>query len=192
MEAVTHIERSMAVAEEAGLLQAACRGFANLGVLYSTLDPARAIETCTRGLELAKKVGDLGFQSRLYANLAVAYCALTNRCDQAGLGAAQAAINLDRRLGYLDHLPVPLIVLAQIYQCHGEPERALGHYREAMTIAEEVGEPQLLFPCYDGLATLYLEMGDDKQAEQYLVKARAVCDQAGLEPDALVVLPFLD
>jgi adenylate cyclase len=55
-----------------------------------------------------------------------------------------------------------------------------------------VGEPQLLFPCYDGLATLSLEVGDDEQAEQYLLKAQAVCEQAGLEPDALVVLPFLE
>jgi adenylate cyclase len=191
-EAVAHIERSVAVAEEADLLQAACRGFANLGVLYSTLNPGRAIETCARGLELAKKIGDLGFQSRLYANLAVAYCALTNRCDEDGLGAAQAAVDLDRRLGQLDHLAVPLIVLGQIYQCHGEAERALTHYREALTIAEEIGEPQLLFPCYDGLATLYLEMGDDQQAEQQLLKAQAVCERAGLEPDALAVLPFLD
>ncbi len=191
-EAVAHIERSVTVAEEAELLQAACRGFANLGVLYSTLDPGRAIETCARGLELAKKIGDLGFQSRLYANLAVAYCTLTNQCDEQGLGAAQAAIDLDRRLGQLDHLAVPLIVLGQIYQCHGEPERALAHYQEALQIAEEVGEPQLLFPCYDGLATLSLETGDDERAEQYLLKAQAVCARAGLEPDALVVLPFLD
>jgi adenylate cyclase len=48
--------------------------------------------------------GDLGFQSRLYANLAVAYCALTNRCDEQGISAAHAAIDLDRRLGQLDHL----------------------------------------------------------------------------------------
>ena len=191
-EAVAHIERSVAVAEEAELLQSACRGFANLGVLYSSLDPGRAIETCARGLELAKKIGDLGFQSRLYANLAVAYCTLTNQCDEQGLGAAQAAIDLDRRLGQLDHLAIPLIVLGQIYQCHGEPGPALAHYREALHIAEEVGEPQLLFPCYDGLATLSLEMGDDEQAEQYLLKAQAVCERAGLEPDALVVLPFLD
>mgnify|MGYP003694729329 CR=1 FL=1 len=50
---------------------------------------AAAIETCLRGLETAKKVGDLGFQSRLYANLAVAYCALTDRCEAEGVEAAQ-------------------------------------------------------------------------------------------------------
>jgi adenylate cyclase len=191
-EAVGHIERSVALARETGMLQAACRGLANLSVLYSTLDPARAIETCAAGLEMAKKIGDLGFQSRLYTNLAVAYCALTNRCDEQGIGAAHAAIDLDRRLGQLDHLAVPLIVLGQIYQCHGEPTRAIAHYREALVLAEEADEPQLLFPCYDGLATVHLDLGDEVQAEEFMVKAQAVCERAGLEPDALVVLPFLD
>jgi predicted ATPase/class 3 adenylate cyclase len=191
-EAVGHIERSVTLARENGLLQAACRGLANLSVLYSTLDPARAIETCAAGLEMAKKIGDLGFQSRLYANLAVAYCALTNRCDEQGVGAAHAAIDLDRRLGQLDHLAVPLIVLGQIYQCHGEPTRAIAHYQEALALAEEADEPQLLFPCYDGLATVHLDLGDEGRAEEFMQKAQAVCERAGLEPDALVVLPFLD
>ncbi|MEP6875299.1 MAG: adenylate/guanylate cyclase domain-containing protein [Burkholderiales bacterium] len=190
-EAIEHIERSVAEAEASKLLQAACRGYANLGVLYASLDPQRSIETCLRGLATAKKVGDLGFQSRLYANLAVAYCALTNRCEAEGIEAAQAAASLDRRLGLLDHLAVPLIVLGQIHQCHGDHARAMTSYREALQLAEEVDEPQLLFPCYDGIATLYLDAGLPAQAETYLAKAQAVCERAGLEPDALMVLPFL-
>jgi predicted ATPase/class 3 adenylate cyclase len=190
-EAVAHIEHSGAVAQAAGLLQVVCRSYANLGVLYSEVDPGRAIATCLHGLEVAKKIGDPGFQSRLYANLAVAYCTLTNRCDEEGISAAQAAIDLDRRLDRLDHLAVPLIVLGQIYQCHGAPEMALSHYREALSLAEEGGEPQILFPCYEGLATLYLEMGDESRAEQYMRKAQQVCERSGLDPDALVVLSFL-
>jgi hypothetical protein len=62
-EAVEKIERSVVVAQEAGLLQAACRSYANLGVLYSTLDPSRAVETCQMGLDAAKKIGDLGFRT---------------------------------------------------------------------------------------------------------------------------------
>jgi adenylate cyclase len=190
-EAVEQIERSIALAEAHDLLPAACRGYTNLGVLYSSLDPRRSIETCLRGLERAKKVGDLGFQSRLYANLAVAYCALTDRCEAEGVEAAQTAIDLDRRLGLLDHLAVPLIVLGQIHQCHAEHREAFQMYEEALALAEAIGEPQLLFPCYDGLATLYLDTGDQAMAEHYLVKAQDVCARAGVEPDALMVLPFL-
>lgn len=190
-EAVEQIERSVQQAEQNELLQTACRGYTNLGVLYASLDPQRSIETCLRGLEMARKVGDLGFQSRLYANLAVAYCALTNRCEAEGIAAANAAASLDRRLGLLDHLAVPLIVLGQIHQCHGDHERAFASYQEALELAEQADEPQLLFPCYDGLATLYLDAGDAVNAEAYLDKARRVCERAGLEPDALMVLPFL-
>lgn len=190
-EAVEQIERSIALAEAHDLLVAACRGYTNLGVLYASLEPRRSIETCLRGLETAKKVGDLGFQSRLYANLAVAYCALTDRCEAEGIEAAQRAIDLDRRLGLLDHLAVPLIVLGQIHQCHGEHRQAFAMYEEALALAEAIGEPQLLFPCYDGLATLYLDAGDHAKAEQYLTKAQETCARAGVEPDALMVLPFL-
>jgi adenylate cyclase len=190
-EAVEQIEQSVRVAEGRDMLQAACRGYTNLGVLYSSLDPQRSIETCLRGLDTAKKVGDLGFQSRLYANLAVAYCALTDRCEAEGVEAARAAIDLDRRLGLLDHLAVPLIVLGQIHQCHGDHAQAFASYQEALGLAEQAGEPQLLFPCYDGLATLYLDAGDPAHAEVYLAKAQTVCERAGVEPDALMVLPFL-
>ncbi|HKZ08514.1 MAG TPA: adenylate/guanylate cyclase domain-containing protein [Methylomirabilota bacterium] len=190
-EAVEQIERSVALAEARDLLQAACRGYTNLSVLYASLDPPRSIETCRRGLAMAKRVGDLGFQSRLYANLAVAYCALTDRCEAEGVEAAQAAVALDRRLGLIDHLAVPLIVLGQIEQCHGDHARAFACYEEALGLAEQAGEPQLLFPCYDGLATLYLDSGDVAKAESYLAKAQAVCERAGVEPDALMVLPFL-
>jgi adenylate cyclase len=190
-EAVGQIERSIQLAETQQLLQATCRGYANLGVLYSSLDPRRSIETSHRGLATAKKVGDLGFQSRLYANLAVAYCALTDRCEAEGIDAAQRAVDLDRRLGLLDHLAVPLIVLGQIHQCHGEHSRALAAYQEALELAEQMGEPQLLFPCYDGLATLALSAGDQALAELYLTKSQQLCERAGIDPDALIILPFL-
>jgi adenylate cyclase len=190
-DAVDRIQQSISLAESQDLLQATCRGYTNLSVLYSSLDPRRSIETCLKGLEIAKKVGDLGFQSRLYANLAVAYCALTDRCEAEGIEAAETAIDLDRRLGLIDHLAVPLIVLGQIRQCHGDQGLALASYQEALALAEQVGEPQLLFPCYDGLATLHLDAGNEAMAELYFAKAKQVCERAGVEPDALLVLPFL-
>ena len=175
----------------AGLQQAACRSYANLGVLYATLDPGRAVQTCQLGLDTAKRIGDLAFQSRLYANLAVAFCALTQRCDDEGLQAAQSAIDLDRQLGLLDHLAIPLIVLGQIHQCHGNADKALRYYEEALALAEAMNEPQLIFPCIEGMATLCLDQGDDARAEAYFIRADEVCAKAGVDRDSLVVLPFL-
>ena len=126
----------------------------------------------------------------MHANLAVAYCSLTDRCDDQGLQEAQAAIDLDRQLGRLDHMAVPLIVLGQIHQCSGALDDALRYYEEALTLARAVGEPQLLFPCYDGIATVHLDKGDHVQAERYLLEAERVCKEAGVQPESLLVLPF--
>jgi len=185
------IEASVAAARELGLLDVACRGYANLGVLYSTVEPKRAIDVSLTGLELASTIGAVSLQSYIYANLATAYCALTERCDTEGLQAAQASADLDRRLGQLDHLAVPLIVMAQIYQCRGELQTAQQNYTEALALAEQAGEPQLILPCYDGLATIYLDRGDRIRAAQYMEKARELCDRTGLDPETLLLLPFL-
>lgn len=191
-DAVREVERSVAAAEAAGLLSAACRGYTNLGVLYSVIDPARAIEVCQRGLEVARRIGDLGYQARLLANLAVASCTFTSKCGIEGVPAAEKAIEIDRALDQREHLPIPLIVLGQIHQCHGEPDLAVRCYHEALEVAQETGEPQQLFPCYDGLATLNLDRGNMPEAERYFAMAHDVCARHGLDPAALVVLPFLD
>jgi adenylate cyclase len=107
------------------------------------------------------------------------------------MAAAHEAIRIDRSTGQLDHLAVSLVVLAQIHQCHGDPARALLHYQEALALAEKSGEPQLLFPCYDGLATLHLDGDDAESAARYMALARTTCERAGLDPDALIVLPYL-
>jgi adenylate cyclase len=187
----TRIEQSLTAASESGLLEVACRAYANLGVLYSTVEPRRAIEVSIAGLEIAAKMAAAPLQSYLYANLAAAYCALTDECETEGLQAAQAAVKLDRELGQLDHLAVPLIVMGQIYQCRGDLREARQAYEEALTLSEKIGEPQLMLPCYDGLATVALDRGDKALAEQYMQKARELCERTSLDPDAALLLPFL-
>lgn len=191
-EAVREVERSIEVAEAADLPAAACRGYTNLSVLYTTINPAQAMEVCRRGLETSQRIGDLGFQARLLTNLAVACCTFTDRGQTEGVPAAEKAVEIDRALDQREHLPVPLIVLGQIHQCQGQPEIAARHYDEALELARETGEPQLLFPCYDGLATLNLDLDNLAEADRYFSLAQDVCARHGLDPEALVILPFLD
>ena len=185
------IERSLATAQELGLLDVACRAYANLGVIYSSVEPKRAIDVSLTGLALASRIGAASLQSYIYANLATAYCALTERCDTEGLEAANAAAAIDRELGQLDHLAVPLVVIGQIHQCRGELHKAESAYREALVLAEKIGEPQLIVPCYDGLATIHLDRGDRVRAEELMERARQLCERTGLDPDTLLLLPFL-
>ena len=189
-QAAGHVRQSLetALAHQLGTL--ACRAYSNLAVMYAALDHVRSAEYCREGLALAERIGDQLQQAWLFCTLAGGHCTLAGDYDQ-GITAAEAAVEVDRRLGQRSHLPVPLIILAQIHQCRGEPEQSARYYREALEIASTVGEPQLLFPCYDGLATLAIEAEDHAAAEQWLAKSREVQQATGWTSETFLVLPFL-
>jgi len=189
-QAAEDVRRSLqtALAHQLGTL--ACRAYSNLAVMYAALDHVRSSEYCREGLALAQRIGDQLQQAWLFCTLAGGHCTLAGDYDQ-GIQAAEAAVEVDRRLGQRSHLPVPLIILAQIHQCRGEPEQSERYYREALEVASAVGEPQLLFPCYDGLATLAIEAGDEATAEQWLAKSREVQQATGWTSETFLVLPFL-
>ena len=190
-DAIRHVERSLKVAVAHSFDQATCRACANLGILYGNRDPARAIQLSQQGLDIAKKMGHLAFQSTLYTNLGMALCTFHVRCDREGVDAVKKSVELDRRLNLLDHLPMPLIALGQLYQCHGQPRQALDYYREALRLAEALDEPQVLFHCYDGLAAALLDVDDLAGARDYLCKAQALCERTGIDRNLLLVMPFL-
>jgi adenylate cyclase len=188
--AAEHVRQSLetALAHQLGTL--ACRAYSNLAVMYAAIDHVRSSEYCREGLALAERIGDQLQQAWLFCTLAGGHCTLAGDYDE-GIKAAAAAVEVDRRLGQRSHLPVPLIILAQIHQCRGEPEQSRRYYLEALEVAAEVGEPQLLFPCYDGLATLAIEAGDEADAEHWLAKSRDVQQATGWTSETFLVLPFL-
>jgi predicted ATPase/class 3 adenylate cyclase len=189
-EGASFVARSLDAALSNQLGAVACRAYTNLAVMYATIDHARSLEYCREGLALAQKIGDQLQQSWLYCTLAGGHCTLAGDYDE-GVRAAEAAVELDERLGQRNHLPIPLIILAQVYQCRGEYEPSGHYYKRALEVAESVGEPQLLFPCYEGLATLAIERGDEAEAEAWLTRSREVQETTGWSTDTFLVLPFL-
>ncbi|MGH7278895.1 MAG: tetratricopeptide repeat protein, partial [Candidatus Rokuibacteriota bacterium] len=189
-QAAESVRRSLETALAHQLGAVACRAYSNLAVMYAAIDHVRSSEYCREGLVLAQQIGDQLQQAWLFCTLAGGHCTLAGDYDQ-GIEAAQAAVEMDRRLGQRSHLPVPLIILAQIHQCRGDHAESERYYREALEVASAVGEPQLLFPCYDGLATLAIEAGDEPAAEAWLNKSREIQRATGWTSDTFLVLPFL-
>jgi adenylate cyclase len=189
-EGAEYVRRSLDTALANQLGSVACRAYTNLAVMYAALDPDRAAEYCREGLALAQKIGDQLQQSWLYCALAGGHCLLAADYEQ-GVKAAEAAAELDRRLGQRSHLPIPLILHAQIHQCRGDYARSAEYYRAALEVAEAVGEPQLLLPCYEGLATLAIELGDEAEADTWLARSGQTRQITGLSSDTFSMLPFL-
>jgi hypothetical protein len=104
------------------LHESSCRAYTNLAVMYAALDPERSERCRHEGIVLAEKIGDRLQQAWLYCVLAGGHCTITGDYDE-GVRAAETAVELDEHLGQQNHLPVPLIILAQIHQCRGDHER---------------------------------------------------------------------
>ena len=185
-----YVKQSLETALARQLGAIAARAYTNLAVMYASIDHELSARYCRDGLALAQRIGDRLQQSWLYCTLASGHCTLVGDYDE-GVKAAEAAVELDERLGQRNHLPIPLIIQAQIYQCRGDEARSAQRYREALAVAEQVGEPQLLFPCYEGLATLAIERGDETEAERWLARSREVQQATGWSADSFLVLPFL-
>ena len=184
------VQRCLETALEEGLGSVACRAYVNLAVMYGPIDRTRALDYAREGMKLAQKIGDQLQQSWLYCTLASGQCSINGDYDE-GIRAAEAGIELDRRLGQRSHLAVPLIILAQVHQCRGDAEASHRYYTEALSLAEEIGEPQLLVPCYDGLGTLAIERGDEADADRWLERGRSVQEATGWTSETFLVLPFL-
>lgn len=187
---VEEVRRSLEAALAAGLGSVACRAYTNLAVMTSALDPLRSAEYCRAGVALAERIGDRLQQSWLYCALAGGHCTLSGDYDE-GVKAAEAAVALDERLGQRNHLPIPLILLAQIHGCRGDAAESERHYRRALAVAEQLGEPQMLVPCYEGLATIAIENGRDAEADEWVTKSREVQAATDSATDSFLLLPFL-
>lgn len=183
------IEKALIMASEHEFPVAAGRAALNLAVLYAITDPMRAAEICAKGLEEARRIGDVSIQPWFYATLAGSLHACASDYETA-TESAEMAIEIDRQLGLRSHLPVPLIVLGQIHQCHDRWEQAESCFREALAIAEEVTDPQLLYPALEGLGTLYLERGDNETGEACMEKAQEVLASSGATAEGMMLLPF--
>jgi class 3 adenylate cyclase/tetratricopeptide (TPR) repeat protein len=92
-------------------------------------------------------------------------CLLTGRLAEAR-SLAEQAFDLARTHQERGHEALALHLLGEVY-AHGEAhevEPAVGHYRQALTLADELGMRPLQAHCHLGLGTLYSRMGQVEQA----------------------------
>ena len=90
---------------------------------------------------------------------------LANRIDQA-IHLAERGLTLSRERKERGREAYALRFLGEIHM-HREPpevEPAEAHYRQALTLAEELGMRPLQAHCHRGLGTLYAKTGQAQQA----------------------------
>ena len=100
---------------------------------------------------------------------------LAGRLEEAQ-ALAEQALALAREHQERGHEAYALRLLGDIAARHESPERdqAEAHYRQALTLADELGMRPLVAHCHLGLGTLYLKIGRPEQARAELSAAIAL------------------
>jgi tetratricopeptide (TPR) repeat protein len=148
------------------------RQAAALGVAYA-LDGriAAGLALVEHGVEQQVARGRLGRLAPLVARLSEAYL-LAGRLEEAHTRAAQA-VDLARQYQQRGNQVWALWLLGEVAARHTSPEveSAASHYRQALTLAEELGMRPLQAHCHRGLGTLYAQTGQQEQARTALSAA---------------------
>jgi tetratricopeptide (TPR) repeat protein len=145
---------------------------ASLGYAYALAGRhAEGRALLEEALRESRRIGVLIGQSLDIARLS-AVCLLEGRVDEA-MQHAHQALALARQYGERGFEAVALFHLGDVHAQADPPEVAQSEarYREALTLAEELGMRPLQAHCHHGLGTLYARSGQREQARTALATA---------------------
>jgi class 3 adenylate cyclase len=156
-EGVALLELGTQIAEADDLIRTQLRGLINLSVSTSETDPAAALESCTRGLALARRLGSGETTPSFVGNLSF----LALRTGDWDLAASELLAAADERWGGGDGALV-LNNLWGVLVLRGEDASRVQADLEAM--AGDLDEAFYLSARFDSLAVAALAAGDFSEA----------------------------
>ena len=170
--AIPMLERAMGLCQDWHIPALLPRLTAALGLAYALDGRVTAgLALVEHGMEQEVARGRPRHLAPMVACLSEAYL-LAGRLEEARQRAAQA-LDLARQYQQRGNQAWALWLLGEstARQASPEVEPAVGHYRQALALAEELGMRPLQAHCHRGLGTLYGQTGQREQARAALSTA---------------------
>ena len=171
------LERGLQIALGHGFMETALRAYNNIPLALTSEENQRCLECYENGLELAKKVGDIYYQSLLGFNLAGMYFNM-GKIDKAVL-MANETVALDRKTGNVFHWYASNNALGFAYQIIGETDKSEQCFKEALGISRQLDDFQAVTGGYDYLGLSYFDKGDYAKAKEFFEKLNRTLEKAG-------------
>jgi class 3 adenylate cyclase/tetratricopeptide (TPR) repeat protein len=171
-QAISVLERALDLAQGAHIRLIILHTAASLGAAYTLAGRiAEALPLLEQSIEQAVAMCLMIHHALRVAWLSEAYL-LAGRLDEA-CTQAQRALEFARAHKERGHEAYTLRLLGEV-AAHRDPpqgEQAASHYRQALTLAEELGMRPLQAHCHRGLGMLYTKIGEWEQARTALSTA---------------------
>jgi tetratricopeptide (TPR) repeat protein len=174
-KAISVLERSLKICHSANIPVYVSLVASRLGSAYANSGRvAEAMPYLEQGAETYASAGRLAFLSLSIAWLSEGYL-LSGRVEEAR-AAAERAFELSRKHKERGHEAWTLQLLGDIAAHQNPPDagEVVGHYRQALALAEELGMRPLIAHCHVGLGKLYRRIGSRQQAEEHLTTGTAM------------------
>jgi tetratricopeptide (TPR) repeat protein len=194
-KALPYLERAIGICQDADLPAYYPRLAAALGAAYTLAGRvADAVLLLTQVIEQSMAMGRAHFETLCRLPLGEAQ-ALAGHLDEA-LTHAERALALARAHQERGHEAYALHLLGGLEARRDPPARARAeaHYREALTLAKELGMRPLATHCHLGLGTLYATSGRPAEARTALsaaIKSYRAMEMTWWLPQAEIALAQL-
>jgi len=176
-KAVEYLEKALRISLDNGYMATALRAYNNIPLALTSEENERCLECYEKGLELAKKVGDVYNQSLLGFNLAGMKFNMGNIAEAVQI--ANETVALDRKTGNIFHLYTSISALAYAYQILGEMDKSEQCFNEALSISRKLNDFQAITGGYDYLGRSHFDKGDYVKAKEFLEKLNSTLEKAG-------------
>lgn len=176
-KAIVYLEKALKISLDNGYMATALRAYNNIPLALSSEENERCLECYEKGLELAKRVGDVYNQSLLGFNLAGMKFNMGNIAEAVPI--AKETVALDRKTGNIFHLYTSTNALGYAYQVIGEMDKSEQCFKEALSISRQLNDFQAIAGGYDYLGLSHFDKGDYAKAKEYLEKLNHTLEKAG-------------
>jgi len=186
-KAIEYQEEALKIALDNNCLKEAVMAYNALALsLFHTPKEWRRIQECfEKGYELARKVGDIWYQSRIGGNLAYRMMAAGN-IDKS-LSLREEHLALARKAGQLSNISAGLWMFAIAHFFLGEWDKSERYLEEMWSIAEKSKDFQQMEGSMTLFGLLCLGRGEYAKAAEWFEKLCAHLEKAGAEKDLNVL-----
>jgi tetratricopeptide (TPR) repeat protein len=171
--------RGLKVALDNGYMVTASRAYNNLAIALPPEEQEQALEYYEKGYELAKKIGEINHQSWIGVSLVVRYFGMGNMAKAMAL--AEDCVALDTKAGNLPNLSLSKSALGIGLVFVGDLDKGEQYLKEALSLAQKLKQWQQEEGVYWFLGMMHFGNEEYHRALEFLEKANAVYDKAGVE-----------
>jgi tetratricopeptide (TPR) repeat protein len=176
-KAATCCEKALRIALDKGFTDTAVEAYNDLASLQPAEENEKRLEYFEKGYELAKKVGDIFFQSWLGLNLAgIRY---GSGDVSKAIALVEESVALDRKAGNTTHLSMSLAVLGIVHHLWGEWDKAEQCLRESLEISEKLDDFLSKWNSYYWYGWFCFDRGEFAKAKEFFEKGLQVFERHG-------------